>query len=134
MRSSQRNAVTLLVLACYALSLTVGGWFHDHHPGIEPGDPSCCHGESHAENSGARHPDHDGALPFAQRGGGAVEAAHGCAVCQFLSQRIVPARPTQEIQTAAVVEELSLPRIAILPIRPVSPWLSRGPPATILHS
>lgn len=134
MRSSKRNAVTLLVLVCYALSLTVGGWFHDHHGGIEPGHPSCCHGHCSAADSGAHDPEHDDTSPSVERGARAVEAAHDCAVCQFLSQRIVPARPPQEIQTAAMVEELSLPRTAILPLRPVSPWLSRGPPATILHS
>jgi hypothetical protein len=134
-RAARRQGGWLLLVG-YLFSVTAAFSFHDHGK-ANWSDQSRCHdgcdsGDHSVAESGAALASVDfGARRVAGRSEGHFEGStgHTCAVCQFLSQKFVAARPVEAVRSEALCE---LP-ISAGPARPVcSPLLvhhSRAPPS-----
>lgn len=133
MAHSRRRFLGLLLLAAYALAVTVGGAFHNHGPQNRPdggcrGQDPCCHAcPSESGGDTARGAAADGlrAGPSSSSWGD----GGACAVCHFLAQKPLTAWESRELIVAALDRESS-PR---LPFPPAEAFFSaasiRGPPA-----
>ncbi len=135
MGSRRSKTLSLLVLACYALSLTASGWFHEHHHSLCGQLDFSCAASLHDAafggqcSSGLEHSNHAGSA--ARSGGGEprlIEDGH-CLVCQFLSQRTVENGRIEAIACARLVERVVLPEPVLVAHTPVACCQIRAPPS-----
>src|SRR3990167_7813494 len=97
---ARRGFVVWPLLAGYLFAVTAATSFHEHGKTAwldRTASQHACDGYRHADLEGWHGQDGTdfGARVAVERGGDpfACSSEHSCAVCQFLSQKVLPARP-----------------------------------------
>ena len=90
-----RRIATWVLLSSYLFAVTAANLFHNHGPGLcgHDGDRG---GVIAAGNGGG------GVSIGASENHAASSSEHGCAVCQFLSQKVAPTRAVEAIHAEAL--------------------------------
>ena len=88
-----RRIATWLLLSSYLFAVTAANFFHNHGPDV------CGHD---GDRGGASATAEGGVFVGESENHVASSPEHGCAVCQFLSQKVAPTRAVEAIHAEAV--------------------------------
>jgi hypothetical protein len=90
-----RRIATWVLLSSYLFVVTAANFFHNHGSGV-------CGHDGDRDAVVATPVDGGGALVGEGEAHVASSSGHGCAVCQFLSQKVAPTRPTEGFHAEAL--------------------------------